>query len=301
MNFFEPDALEAAAPLGCPCWRAPPDMALVWDGAIARFVRAASPRPRERVAVVGFPPQFNPVVILSARFAPGVSSISPLGPLSVGRLVLWGAQFFSCGALHAAAGCAASAGSCPVTQMWPGCVILNPAVLDKTDLLRENVLRWNTTEYNEMGLFWKFPRETRGPEISGQNCEQQFIKHDFVNLQCVLNAVIAQLVEHKIANLRVPSSTLGRRCDLSTAITLGKLNQPETTQLFFFFFLAEWPTERHPRHPRRRRRLSLSLFFFSFSFRDAEVLWARLRVVCWSVRRIWMEEEGRHLSFHFLF
>ena len=77
-------------------------------------------------------------------------------------------------------------------------------------------------------------------------------------------AVIAQLVEHKIANLRVPSSTLGRRCDLSTAITLGKLDQPETTQLFFFP-LAEWPTERrprHPQHPRHRRRLSLSLFFF---------------------------------------
>lgn len=72
------------------------------------------------------------------------------------------------------------------------------------------------------------------------------------------------MVEHKIANLRVPSSTLGRRCDLSTAITLGKLDQPETTQLFFFP-LAEWPTERrprHPQHPRHRRRLSLSLFFF---------------------------------------
>lgn len=112
------------------------------------------------------------------------------------------------------------------------------------------------------------------------------------------------MVEHKIANLRVPSSTLGRRCDLSTAITLGKLDQPETTQLFFFFLWQNGrPNDipRHPRHPRHRRRLSLSLFFFSFSFRDAEVLWARLRVVCWSVRRIWMEEEGRHVSFHFFF
>ena len=118
------------------------------------------------------------------------------------------------------------------------------------------------------------------------------------------------MVEHKIANLRVPSSTLGRRCDLSTAITLGKLDQPETTQLFF---LAEWQNGR----PNDIRdilgilgivfvvvvvSLSLSLsLFFSSSFRDAEVLWARLRFVKWSVRRIWMEEEGRHLSFHFFF
>ena len=109
------------------------------------------------------------------------------------------------------------------------------------------------------------------------------------------------MVEHKIANLRVPSSTLGRRCDLSTAITLGKLDQPETTQLFFFGRMAEWPTERHPSaSTASSSSFSVSLFF-SFSFRDAEVLWARLRVVCWSVRRIWMEEEGRHLSFHFFF
>ena len=149
--------------------------------------------------------------------------------------------------------------------------------------------------------------ETRGPEISGQNCGQQYIKHDFVNLQCVLNAVIAQLVEHKIANLRVPSSTLGRRCDLSTAITLGKLDQPETTQLFFFFLWQNGrPNDipRHPRHPRHRRRLSLSLFFFSFSFRDAEVLWARLRVVCWSVRRIWKkkrDDTSLFIFFYFFF
>ena len=97
--------------------------------------------------------------------APGVSSISPLGPL-VGRLVLWGAQFFSCGALHAAAGCAASAGSCPVTQMWPGCVILNSAVLDKTNLLlaktccggiQPNTMRWDFFG-NFRARFLKFPK-----------------------------------------------------------------------------------------------------------------------------------------------
>ena len=102
---------------------------------------------------------------------------------------------------------------------------------------------------------------------------------------------------------------LGSRVRLSVAAVIcpqrshsGNLINPRQLNSFFFLWQNGRPNDVLGIHSILGIVVVfLCLSFFSFSFRDAEVLWARLRVVKWSVRRIWMEEEGRHLSFHFFF